>query len=124
VEAQGGWTELYRNVEFYQFSGLIDSPQIRQCNVPDLRLAPSRFSRMGFQYRSSAPHTGFQYCAVDSMTTSPGGFVLTGKPDVEMDGRRGAIMTPPHGADYSLTESTCRTQGQEPPPIINWFSFH
>src|ERR1700738_2471469 len=41
-----------------------------RCNVPDLRLAPSRFSRIGFQYLSSASHTGFQYCAVDSMTTS------------------------------------------------------
>jgi hypothetical protein len=41
-----------------------------KCNVPDLRLAPSRFLRIGFQYFSSAPHTGFQYWAVDSMTTS------------------------------------------------------
>ena len=41
-----------------------------RCNVPDFRLAPSRFSQIGFQYRSSAPHTGFQYWAVDSMTTS------------------------------------------------------
>src|ERR1700730_2478782 len=41
-----------------------------RCNVPDRRLAPSRFSRIGFQYLSSAPHTGFQYCAVDSITTS------------------------------------------------------
>src|SRR5436853_3365087 len=41
-----------------------------RCNVPDLRFAPSRFSRIGFQYLSSAPHTGFQYWAVDSMTTS------------------------------------------------------
>src|SRR6266481_4291855 len=41
-----------------------------RCNLPDLRLAPSRFSRNGFQYLSSAPHTGFQYGAVDSMTTS------------------------------------------------------
>jgi hypothetical protein len=32
--------------------------------------APSRFWRIGFQYRSSAPHAGFQYCAVDSITTS------------------------------------------------------
>src|SRR6202040_2230096 len=31
---------------------------------------PSRFSHIGFQYLSSACHTGFQYCAVDSMTTS------------------------------------------------------
>src|ERR1700730_10102003 len=35
-----------------------------------VRDAPSRFSHIGFQYRSSAPQTGFQYCAVDSMTTS------------------------------------------------------
>src|SRR5882724_3300812 len=41
-----------------------------KCSVPDLRRAPSRFSRIGFQYLSSASHTGFQYCAVDSMTTS------------------------------------------------------
>ena len=32
--------------------------------------APSRFWRIGCQYRSSASHTGFQYWAVDSMTTS------------------------------------------------------
>ena len=41
-----------------------------RCSVPDFRLAPSRFSQIGFQYRSSASHTGFQYWAVDSMTTS------------------------------------------------------
>src|SRR5215469_3449692 len=41
-----------------------------RCSVPDLRRAPSRFSRIGFQYRSSAPQTGFQYWAVDSITTS------------------------------------------------------
>src|SRR5208283_1009547 len=41
-----------------------------RCNVPDLRLAPSRFSQSGFQYLSSVSHTGFQYCAVDSMTIS------------------------------------------------------
>jgi hypothetical protein len=41
-----------------------------KCSVPDLRLAPSRFSRSGFQYRSSASQTGLQYCAVDSMTAS------------------------------------------------------
>ena len=35
-----------------------------------LRPAASRFSRIGFQYLSSASHTGFQYWAVDSMTTS------------------------------------------------------
>jgi hypothetical protein len=29
-----------------------------------------RFWQLGFQYRSSAPQTGFQYCAVDSITTS------------------------------------------------------
>src|SRR5712691_249036 len=29
-----------------------------RCNVPDLRLAPSRFSRTGFQYLSSAAQTG------------------------------------------------------------------
>src|SRR5205814_310299 len=39
-------------------------------SVPDLRLAPSRFSRSGFQYRSNASQTGFQYWAVDSITTS------------------------------------------------------
>src|SRR4030088_3471175 len=41
-----------------------------RCSVPDLRRAPSRSSHSGFQYRSSAPQTGFQYCAVDSITTS------------------------------------------------------
>jgi hypothetical protein len=41
-----------------------------RCNVPDLRLAPSRFSHIGFQYFSSASHTGLQDWAVDSMTTS------------------------------------------------------
>src|SRR5256885_6326517 len=41
-----------------------------RCNVPDLRLAPSRFSQSGFQYLSNVSHTGFQYCAVDSMTIS------------------------------------------------------
>src|SRR5499427_275933 len=41
-----------------------------RCRAPDMRPAPSRLSQLGFQYRSSAPHTGFQYCAVDSMTTS------------------------------------------------------
>src|SRR5437016_12570475 len=38
-----------------------------RCSVPDILVAPSRFWRSGFQNRSSAPHTGFQYCAVDSM---------------------------------------------------------
>ena len=32
------------------------------------------FARSGFQYLSSASHTGFQYCAVDSMTTSSASF--------------------------------------------------
>src|ERR1019366_1147211 len=41
-----------------------------RCNVPAILGAHSRFWRAGFQYRSSVPHTGFQYCAVDSMTTS------------------------------------------------------
>ncbi len=45
-----------------------------KCNVPDLRLAPSRFSRSGFQYLSSASHTGFQYWAVDSITSSSASF--------------------------------------------------
>src|ERR1019366_8139218 len=39
-------------------------------SVPDIRPAPSRFSQLGFQYCSSAPQTGLQYCAVDSITTS------------------------------------------------------
>ena len=39
-------------------------------SVPDIRPAPSRFSQLGFQCCSSAPQTGFQYCAVDSITTS------------------------------------------------------
>src|SRR6267143_6315824 len=41
-----------------------------RCSVPDLRLTPSRFSRSGFQYRSNASQTGFQYWAVDSITAS------------------------------------------------------
>src|SRR5262245_18288537 len=32
--------------------------------------APSRIWQIGFQYRSRVPQTGFQYCAVDSITTS------------------------------------------------------
>src|ERR1019366_8724263 len=32
--------------------------------------APTQFSLLCFQYCSSAPQTGFQYCAVDSITTS------------------------------------------------------
>ena len=39
-------------------------------SVPDIEPAPSRFWQLGFLYRSSAPQTGFQYCAVDSITTS------------------------------------------------------
>src|SRR6266550_3024436 len=39
-------------------------------SVPDIGPAPSRFWQLGFQCRSSAPQTGFQYCAVDSITTS------------------------------------------------------
>ena len=39
-------------------------------SVPDIGPASSRFWQGGFQYRSSAPQTGFQYCAVDSITTS------------------------------------------------------
>src|SRR5438132_9454282 len=35
----------------------------RECPFP-------RVWEIGFQYRSSAPQTGFQYCAVDSITTS------------------------------------------------------
>src|SRR5215471_13880369 len=38
--------------------------------APDIRPAPSRFWLMGFQNRSCAPQTGFQYCAVDSITAS------------------------------------------------------
>ena len=41
-----------------------------RCNVPDIGPAPSRRRRRGCQYRSSASHTGRQYCAVDSITTS------------------------------------------------------
>jgi hypothetical protein len=45
-----------------------------KCSVPHIRPPPSRFWRVGFQYRSSASQTGFhQYCAVDSMTTSSTG---------------------------------------------------
>lgn len=39
-------------------------------SVPDIGPVPSRFWPVGFQYCSSAPQTGFQYCAVDSITTS------------------------------------------------------
>ena len=39
-------------------------------SVPDIEPVPSRFWPVGFQYCSSAPQTGFQYCAVDSITTS------------------------------------------------------
>src|SRR5438128_2241293 len=39
-------------------------------SVPDIGPVPSRFWPLGFQYCSSAPQTGFQYCAVDSITTS------------------------------------------------------
>src|SRR6266849_10500806 len=41
-----------------------------RCSAPDIGPASSRFWQVGFQYRSSAPQTGFQYCAVDSITTS------------------------------------------------------
>jgi len=41
-----------------------------RCSVPDIRPAPSRFWHIGFQYRSSAPQTGFRYWAVDSITLS------------------------------------------------------
>src|SRR6201987_5134816 len=41
-----------------------------RCNVPDIRLEPSRLWLFAFQNRSSDSHTGFQYCAVDSITTS------------------------------------------------------
>ena len=41
-----------------------------RCKVPDFGPALSRSWQIGFQYRSSAPQTGFQYCAVDSITTS------------------------------------------------------
>src|SRR5712691_4137458 len=43
---------------------------LRLGSAPDIGPAPSRFWQVGFQYRSSAPQTGFQYCAVDSITTS------------------------------------------------------
>jgi hypothetical protein len=42
---------------------------------------------------------------------------MTGKPDVEMDGRGGAIMTLPHGADYSLTESAFSPFQAEPAQV-------
>src|SRR6266403_1199135 len=51
-----------------QFSG--HQPLHQAFGIAEILLAPSRFSRTGFQYRSSVPQTGFQYCAVDSMTTS------------------------------------------------------
>jgi hypothetical protein len=41
-----------------------------KCSTPEVGPMPSRFWQTGFQYRSSAPHTGTQYCAVDSITTS------------------------------------------------------
>src|SRR5438105_7854059 len=41
-----------------------------RCRLPDMWPASSRFSQIGFQYRSSTPHRGFQYCDVDSITTS------------------------------------------------------
>src|SRR5437899_2745415 len=41
-----------------------------RCNVPDIGPVVSRFWPLGFQYCSSAPQTGFQYFAVDSITTS------------------------------------------------------
>ena len=41
-----------------------------RCSVPDIRPAAARLGHLGFQYRSSAPQTGFQYCTVDSITTS------------------------------------------------------
>ena len=43
---------------------------VPRCGAPDIGPAPSRFWQVGFQYRSNAPQTGFQYCAVDSITTS------------------------------------------------------
>jgi hypothetical protein len=39
-------------------------------SVPESGLAPSRVRRLGRQCCSSASHTGRQYCAVDSITTS------------------------------------------------------
>src|SRR6516225_9394989 len=39
-------------------------------SVPDVASAPSRVWQICFQYRSRVPQTGFQYCAVDSITTS------------------------------------------------------
>jgi hypothetical protein len=44
--------------------------RLRQVQCSEMGRAPSRFWASGFQYRSRAPQTGFQYCAVDSMTTS------------------------------------------------------
>ena len=38
--------------------------------VPDIGVARACVRRLGFQERSNASHTGRQYCAVDSMTTS------------------------------------------------------
>src|SRR6266478_4785803 len=48
---------------FFSFaflSILVCATSVARCNVPDLRFAPSRFSRTGFQYLSSASHAGFQ----------------------------------------------------------------
>ena len=42
-----------------------------RCSVPDVASAPSRVWPIGFQCRSRVPQTGFRYCAVDSITTSP-----------------------------------------------------
>src|SRR6516162_6147929 len=43
---------------------------LRLCQMQRSRLTASAFSLIGFQYRSSVPQTGFQYWAVDSITTS------------------------------------------------------
>src|SRR5205085_5876262 len=41
-----------------------------KCRVPEVGPAPWRCWHCGFQHRSRISHTGFQYCAVDSITTS------------------------------------------------------
>src|SRR5262249_22816606 len=41
-----------------------------KCSVPDIPPAAARLGHLGFQYRSSAPQAGVQYCVVDPITTS------------------------------------------------------
>src|SRR5439155_235281 len=44
--------------------------QLCRCGAQILICQRSQSCWIGFQYCSSAPQTGFQYCAVDSITTS------------------------------------------------------